>query len=127
MKQNIFFASASHKRRFFVAIQRIDKVDAGKLDPEYGAALYILTADDATWELAQKYIRRDGIGIQEMLDEHYFSSSEAVLIQLAGNLFNGQVHVDPLELMRLDETNFQIALSAIMLRRYSLRVDSDGE
>lgn len=58
-----------------------------------------------------------------MLQEQDFSEGYSVLVMLAGNLFNGEVHIDPLEFLRLDDENFRVALTAIQLRRSSVRVN----
>jgi hypothetical protein len=125
MTTNIFFKSAAHKTRLLEAMRRIDKIENGRFDPEYGAACYILTADTATWNKAQEYVSRQGILFEELLNEVDFSGGYQVLIQFAANLFNE--HAMPaqnaVELMRLDDDNFRIALSALVIRRYSLRVD----
>lgn len=118
----ILFKTPTHKSRFLMMMQGLGKMDDDRLDSEYGAALFILTADVATWNKAQGYVSRDGIRFEDLLEEGNFSGGYSVLIALAGNLFNGNVHIDPLELMRLDENNFQLAISAIKLRRYSLRL-----
>lgn len=123
MTESISFKSAAHKIRYLEAMTQIGKIYDGKLDPEYSSALYILTADASTWHKASDYISREGIDIDAMLKEVDFSGGYSVLMLWAGNLFNGQQHVDPLELLRLDEGNFQIALAALKLRRYSIHVD----
>lgn len=119
----ISFKTPEHEDRFITAMQRMRKIYNGKFDPEYAAALYVLSADVSTWNKAQEYITGDGIDIPLLLEEEDFSGGYSVLILLAGNLFNNQVHIDPVELMRLDENNFQIALGAILLRRngYSIQ------
>jgi hypothetical protein len=115
---SIFFKSAAHRTRFMLTMQRLGKIyENGKLDPEYAAALYVLTADSSTWNKSQEYISTNGIDIPTMLEEIDFSGGFTVLIEWAGNLFNGQQHIDPLELLRLDEENFQVALSSLLLRR----------
>ncbi|MGH2507463.1 MAG: DUF6075 family protein [Ktedonobacteraceae bacterium] len=119
MTADIFFKSVEHKQRFFSVMKELGKVYDGTCDPEYGAALYILSADLSTWQRAQGYIDCDGIDITAMLEDVHFSSGYAVLIQLAGNLFNNQQHLDPLEFLRLDENNFKVALAALSLRRAS--------
>lgn len=119
---DIFFTSPEHKRRWLTAILAIGKVYAGKLDPEYGAAVYILTADSDTWDQASEYVDRDGIDFEALLAEVDFSGAYSNLIRLAGNLFNGTIHVDPVELYRLDDTNFLIALTALQVRRHALPV-----
>jgi hypothetical protein len=123
MTTNIFFKSPEHKQRFLVAMQQIGKIYGGKLDPEYGAALYILTADLSTWQKAQGYVRRDGIDIPTMLEDVDFSGGYSVLIKWAGNLFNSWEHIDPIELLRLDESNFEIAISSLRIRRHSFQMD----
>lgn len=118
----MFFRSVAHKQRFLTAIQQMGKVFDGTLDPEYGAAFYILTADLHTWQNASSYMDREGIDFAALLQEVDFSGGYQVLLQLACNLFNSQMHLDPVELMRLDESNFTLALVAIQIRRYSLKL-----
>lgn len=117
------FVSQDHQQRFVKAIEQIGKVDGGKIDPEYGSALYILCADAATWNKAEEYVSPDGIEFDEMLSEMDFSGGYSVLIHLAGNLFNNHLQVEAVDIpTRLDENNFQIALQAIRLRRCGLRL-----
>ena len=123
MAKDLFFASAGHQERFLAVMREIGKMYGGKLDQEYAAALYILTADLDTWQQASDYVGRDGIDIPTLLQEIHFSGGYAVLLLLAGNLFNSQTHVDPVELMRLDDRNFLVALAALQVRRSSLHVD----
>src|SRR2546430_15759127 len=99
----MFFKSAEHKQRFLTAIQQTGKIYNGKLDEEYAAAMYILTADTHTWSNAQSYVDREGIDLEAMLKEVHFSHGYEVLIKLAGNLFNSHLHIDPVEFMILDE------------------------
>ena len=117
----MFFKSEAHKQRFLEAVQ--SKVYGGKLDQEYSAALYILTATGGTWERASKYVSRDGIVLETMVKEVHLSSGYLTLIKLAGNLFNGRLHVDPLDFMGLDEANFSVALTALELRYQSHHID----
>ena len=124
MIESISFKSEAHKARFLLAMQEISKVYSGKLDEEYGSALFILTAGSATWEKVCGYVGRDGIDFATMLEEVDFSGGYSVLITLAGNLFNGNQHIgDVRELLRLDDSNFKVALTALQLRRRSYHVD----
>jgi hypothetical protein len=128
MGNNIVFKGPAHKQRFAEAIQRIGgKIYNGAFDPEYAAAVYILTADLSTWRKAGTYVARDGIDFESLLEEVDFSGSYQVLIKWAGNLFNEQQHLDPIEILRLDDSNFQVALSALLIRRYSLQVSDFGK
>lgn len=125
----LVFGTPAHKARFLSAIQGIGKVyEEGQLDPEYAAALFILTSATGTWHKTQSYVSRNGIDIETMLEEVDFSGGHLILVNLAGNLFNGHIHIDPLEFVRLDENNFDLALTAIKIRRYGLRLsDVKGE
>jgi hypothetical protein len=121
MTAGIFFTSAEHKQRLLSAMQCIGKIDDGKLDPEYASALYILTSSAGTWQKASGYVDRGGIDFEAMLEELDFSGGYSILIKLASNLFNSNMHIDPIEFLRLDETNFMVALTSIQLRRSSLK------
>ena len=104
-------------------MRAIGKIYDGKLDLEYGAAIYILTADEDTWDQASNYVKRDGIDFESLLAEVDFSGGYGVLIRLAGNLFNDRTPCNAVELMRLDDRNFQVALAAIQIRRGRLYVE----
>lgn len=120
----IFYKSEAHKARFLATVQQLGKVYNGKLDQEYGAALYVLTSSHSTWEKASNYTSHNGIDFETMLKEVDFSGGYSVLIQWAANLFNEHIaHCDPIELMRLDDSNFMVALNALQLRRVSLPID----
>ncbi len=120
----IYFRHPEHMRRFLSAMQRYGKVDqGGQLDPEYGAALYVLSSSASTWEKAAGYIERTGIDFELLFKEVDFSGAYCVLIELASNLFNGGTPVAPVELMRLDATNFALALMALQLRRNGANIN----
>lgn len=125
MERNIFFKSPEHKERLITTIRQIGKVweENRQIDPEYASALYILTSDLTTWNKASGYVDRDGIDFEAMLEEVDFSGGYAVLINLAWNLFNDYQKIDVLDLLRLDEGNFQVALGALKLRRYRTYVN----
>ncbi len=118
----LFFKSEGHRERFIEAVQ--EKMYDGKLDPEYGAALYVLSSDPGTWNKAQAYIGRNGIKFEAMLQDPAWSGGYQVLLHWAANLFNEHAcsALNAVELMRLDEKNFRVALSALIIRRYSLPV-----
>lgn len=119
------FASEEHKARFLEKIQRIDKVEAGKVDPEYGAAVYLLSCMPSVWEKTRAYVRRDGIPFGTILLEEHFSSSELAMVQLAGNLFNlGITEASPVDLVILDGRNFEVALAALRFRRDGASIDA---
>lgn len=120
MAERIFFTSPEHAQRFLDVMRRIGKIYDGRLDQEYGAAVYVLTSSTGLWQKAQDYVDRSGIDIPAMLKEVDLSSGYRVLVMLAGNLFNDMTHCDAIELMRLDASNFTLALTALQVRRVSL-------
>lgn len=117
----ILFNNQKHLDRFLAAIQRISKIYEGdKIDCYYGSALYILADDEWTMKKAERYISRHGIRFEDMLKEVDFSGAYSVVIRLAFacNIFNGNMDVDFEQFMRLDENNFQLALTALQFRYY---------
>jgi hypothetical protein len=122
-EQIMFFTEARHKAGWLTAMQGIGKVYDGWFDTEYGAALYILTADEDTWNQVSDYVSHSGIDFEAMLHEVDFSGGYGVLIRLAANLFNDRIPCNVVELMRLDERNFKVALTAIQVRGKSLHMD----
>jgi hypothetical protein len=124
MTSSISFRSAEHRTRLAESIERLGKVERsnGKIDPWYGAALYILSADLHTWNSSQPFISSHGIKFDEILANNHFSSGYITLIEVAANLFLDNGHVDLSRFTNLDENNFKLAIDAIKLRRYSLLV-----
>jgi hypothetical protein len=119
----MYFADKGHRERFAAALQQIGRVyDDGKVDQEYGAALYILTADEGFWNDVKQYVKRNEIDMEALEEQHYLSSGYFVLIRVAWNLFHGMHRIDLTDLMLLDENNFQIALAAIQIRRHMWRL-----
>jgi hypothetical protein len=112
-----------HKERFIKAITSIGKVYNGKLDQEYAAALYLLTANSGLWHKIESYADRDGINFREIIENVDLSGGESVLVKWAGSLFGQDIHIDPIELMRLDQHGFDAAIESLKLRRYGAYLD----
>ena len=117
MTTDIFFKSEGHQERLIEALQNVEHQDV-----YFTSALYILTADLATWQKAEDYVEHDSIDFEQMLSEIDFSSGYIRLINLAWNLFNEHVKVNVVDLMGLDERNFNVAIQAIQLRRRPYRL-----
>jgi hypothetical protein len=115
-EQSFIFRSEGHKDRFLEAIKKNDKVYNGKIDAEYGAALLLLTANLSIWNRTRGYVSGDCIDFEQILDIH-FSTTETTLVQVAGNLFSGAIHANPVDLVRLDNANFEVAIQALRMRR----------
>jgi hypothetical protein len=115
-----YFTSKEHQARFLATMHEIHKIDNGKLDPEYAAAVYILTSRAGTWERAQPYVSSGGIEFEELLSEVDWSGGYSSLLNLAANLFNDRYPCNPCDVVtRLDHENFTIALNAMQIRRVS--------
>ncbi len=125
--ESIFFTSEEHRHRFVEMIQQLSKAYHGKYDPEYASALYILTADLWTWQAISDYVSRDGIDIEAILENIHLSSGYTTLIKLAGNLFNGNQDINPVEFLRLDESNFLLAINALLVRRHGFAVEQSRQ
>ena len=114
--KDIFFKSPQHKERFVATMQRLGKINNGTFDPEYAAAVYILTADLSTAEKSSEYMSCRGVHIDTLLEDIDFSGGYCVLIELAGNLFNGHRHVDRL--------NFSGSMGALFGSHYITPVET---
>ena len=124
----MYFTSEGHLLRFLTAVQQINKIYDGKIDQEYGAALYILTSDRVLWQKTRSYVSHWGLSFEDIFQEVDLSGGYGVLVHLAGNLFNGRTTpCDAVELMRLDGCNFQVALTALRIRRAMLTLEQVKE
>lgn len=119
--KDFYFVSPEHRQRFLAAMQQTGKIYGDHINEEYGAALYILTSSSGTWERAKGYVSSRGIQFDELLAQGYWSGGYMGLLQLAGNLFNaGYTQCSPVDLpTRLDDRNFQVAMTALLIRRKS--------
>lgn len=120
---DIYFKTAGHKARFIEAMKG-HTYDGGHLDSEYGSALYILTSDYHLWEDATTYVGPHSILIEDMIEHVDLSGGFRVLVELAGNLFNGNVQVNIVDLQKLDEANLKVAFMALNLRFYRWSMSS---
>jgi hypothetical protein len=120
-ENKIFFASEGHRERFRQAIKRMKGratwSEGQRLDQEYSAAFYLLTASDVIWQKAQVFFTPVGIDFAKMIRGAHLSTTEITMIRLAGNLFGQPIKANPLDLIDLDDRNFAVALQALQLRR----------
>jgi hypothetical protein len=118
------FHSLAHQQRFVDVMRKIGKVSHdGTCDQEYGAALFVLTADPFTWEQSEPYVSRYGIDFEDLLSDSHWSGGYINLLRLAANLFNGTTPCSPIDLYRLDQSNFTLAMTAFQLRRHSFSIE----
>lgn len=124
MTEGIFFKSPEHKECFVEAMKRIGRIYDGRYDESYGAAIYILTSGDNTWSKAKGYITHDHIDIEKMLKEQDWSGGYRRLVKLAGSLLGDQ-EVNLSEIINvLDNNNFKVMTTSILIRRHGLYADN---
>jgi hypothetical protein len=123
-EKRIYFRAESHRERFLRAIESTPRMvyDGDKLDQEYSAAFYILCAHAETWEKAESFITPNGIHFADLLQQTHFSTGDRALVELAGNLFGQDIRSNPVDLMVLDPKNFSVALQALHMRKYPIRL-----
>lgn len=123
-RKPIYFRAESHRERFLSAIQQTPRIvyDGDKLDQEYSAAFYILCSHAGIWEKAKQHLTETGIRFGDMLEQEHLSSGDYALVSLAGNLFGQDIRSNPVDLMVLDPRNFSIALQALQMRKYPVRL-----
>ncbi len=116
-----------HREAFQQALSQLSQTHAvkpnGKINAEYGTALYLLTGLEYAWPRLQPYVTDDGIDYQKMVNHVALSSGEELIVGLSSNLFNGGTYVDatPLDLVGfLDNDTWQMVLVAFALRRGTL-------
>ncbi len=123
------FLSNEHINNFCEAVGLIpdaiaDK-DTRRLSAYYGASLFLLTGLE-TWPMLRRFCA-GYIDIDGMLSELPLSSGEALVVRLAGNLYNGGFWTGtPLDLVsELDRERSELCINALRLRRGRLKFDEE--
>lgn len=120
----LFFTDSTHKANLMEYLRKLGRINpqTNRLDTYYLSALYILTSDEEMRRKCLQFVNEDGIDFEVMIARNDFSSGYLVLVELASHLFNERITVTPMEMIdHLDETGFQIALNAILARRFPVR------
>lgn len=123
------FLSDKHIQNFCEAVSLIPDAIADKgtrrLSSYYGASLFLLAGLDA-WPQLRRFCT-GYIDIGGMLNELSLSSGEALVVRLAGNLYNGGFwNGTPLDLVcELDGKYSELCLNALHLRRGRLTFDEE--
>ncbi|WP_151727541.1 hypothetical protein [Thermogemmatispora aurantia] len=116
------FLSKEHAARFWEVWQRLER----RSEQEDGCLLYVLTAFLDVWREAQAV----GVDQGQVLDWRPVvqmisgaSHGRRVLLNWAlGLAAVAEDEMDPVVLMILDEEHFCVAVEALLIRRYGLRV-----
>lgn len=115
----MIYRDDEHSNRFHEQFNKLN----GHLqeDSYYLSALYIITSTEKLFQKVSPYFHiEEGFQAEEMFANEEFSHVELVLAKLAGHLFKNNYHVTPLDLIELDEKNYQIAMSAMYIRKYGV-------
>ena len=115
------FRDKEHARKWANAIDKSGAIaeDHNKINPAFGASLFIITAMDSLDDYLSSYIYDGWIDFETMIENRYdsLSSGERILVNLAGNLYNGVYKCTPHDfLSRCDRQMINVAITAIQLR-----------
>jgi len=125
MYNKIAFFDDEHEDTFITAVIDTGAVKANhRINSDWGASLFLLTAIRSVWPRLQRYVSPTFIDHAAMLDECGLSSGEALIVRLSGNLYNGGFWIgSPWDLVNdLDGTLFPLALEALRLRKVGMRL-----
>lgn len=90
-----------------------------KIDREYGAAFFILTAPLFEGRNVWRYVREDtdGIDFEDLVNEGSMSGGELIAVKVAWHLFNGHGRIDLRDIIdRLDDGVYDRVINAIHIR-----------
>lgn len=115
----MIYKDDEHSSRFLEQLNQL--YEHQQKDVYYQSAIYIMTSEEKLFKKVSAYFDIDGgFQAEEMFAREDFSHAELVLAKLTGHLFNNNYQVTPLDLIELDEENYQIAMSAIYIRKYGV-------
>lgn len=117
---NFQFLNQQHQVKFQKF--RLDMAEYYRNNKEYLSVVFIMTGDEELEHKLSPYFDvKDGmLDSHSMFQEQDFSSGIRVLAKLAVHLFNNNEMVSPLDFMSLDDQRLNLAMNAILLRRYGL-------
>lgn len=118
----VYFASRNHKEQFLSIIRSMGKHDGGRIDKEYGAAIYLLTSP--LLNFAESF----SDGKLTFPSPDGLSSGEKALIRLAENLFYSpdKPIFNVSDFTRLSEPNYKVAMAALEISYYPCHLAENG-
>lgn len=115
----MIYRNDEHMNRFNELIEQLHSYQQD--DTYYLSALYIISSTEELYRKMFKYFDIDaGFSAEEMFAKEDFSSTNLILAKLTGHLFNNSYQVTPLDLIGMGEENYQVAMSAIYIRKYGV-------
>lgn len=130
-KISITYKSPEHEAAFLSELQRIPRVvnpESGRINPYWGASLYLLSALTRWPELRIAVIGDDYMAFAAAKEAFNLSQNERIVVELAANFYNAGLFGMPgFEMVYATcDTAFELILEAFRLRRAKLFF-KDGE
>lgn len=131
MEINITYKSPEHEAAFLSELQRIPSIvnpESGRINPYWGASLYLLSALTRWPELRIAVIGDDYMAFAAAKEAFNLSQNERIVVELAANFYNAGLFCMPgFEMVCATcDTAFALILEAFRLRRAKLFY-KDGE
>lgn len=131
MEINITYKSPEHEAAFLSELQRVPHIvnpESGRINPYWGASLYLLSALTRWSELRIAIIGEDYMAFTAAKEAFNLSQNERIIVELAANFYNaGCWEMPGFEMVYATcDTAFELILEAFRLRRAKLFY-KDGE
>lgn len=131
MEINVTYKSPEHEAAFLSELQRIPHIvnpESGRINPYWGASLYLLSALTRWPELRIAVIGEDYMMFTAAEEAFNLSQNERIVVELAANFYNAGLWEMPgFEMVCATcDTAFALILEAFRLRRAKLFY-KDGE
>lgn len=117
------YLSREHKQDFLENRRNIPEYY--RFNKEFLSVLYLISGNEELKQKIEPYFNGNSgmFDTEKMFEEQDFSAGLSVLAKLAVNLFNANEKINPLQLMILDDENFELAMNAIILRRQGISTE----
>lgn len=130
-KINITYVRPEHEAAFLSELQRIPHIvnpESGRINPYWGASLYLLSALTRWPELRIAVIGGDYMAFTAAMEAFNLSQNERIVVELAANFYNaGNWEMPGFKMVYATcDTAFELILEAFRLRRAKLFY-KDGE
>lgn len=122
MEINITYKSPEHEAAFLSELQRVPHIvnpESGRINPYWGASLYLLSALTRWSELRIAVIGEDYMAFTAAKEAFNLSQNERIIVELAANFYNaGCWEMPGFEMVYATcDTAFTLILEAFRLRR----------
>ncbi|MCY7780157.1 DUF6075 family protein [Bacillus haynesii] len=117
------YLSREHKQDFLE--MRRNMPEYYRFNKEFLSVLYLISGNEELKQKVEPYFNGNSgmFDTEKMFEEQDFSAELSILAKLAVNLFNANEKINPLQLMILDDKNFELAMNAIILRRQGISTE----